>query len=387
MAGIYLHIPFCEHKCIYCDFYSLENTRHIDTFLSALTREIGMYGARGDETIETVFLGGGTPSLLTAAQLELLLSTLNKYFSISSDAEVTLETNPGTVDAQRLSDFRSVGINRLSVGIQSFHDDDLRFLTRIHSSDQAVDCVRSARKAGFQNISVDLIFALPGQTVERWASNVQSALQLETQHISAYSLIVEPGTPLARMVASRQVSPLPNESDAELYEMTMDMLGTAGFEHYEVSNYAMPGFRSRHNANYWNHTNYIGFGPSAHSYWNQTPVRAERWWNVRNLKAYLEKLSGGDSPIMGREQLGSAELLEEAVMLGLRCDGIDLRRFKERFGCDLGDDAGDLIAEYRSKGLVLPERGVLRLTDRGYLLCDAVVESVLAQLGRVERAA
>lgn len=382
MASLYLHIPFCEHKCIYCDFYSIENLSGLELFLSALEREIKMYKPyANEESFETIFFGGGTPSLLTPPQLEKVLSLLYATFRVAGDAEITVETNPGTIDAQKLADYRSLGVNRLSIGIQSFHDDELRFLTRIHSADQAKECVRIAQRVGFTNVSIDLIFALPKQTLERWQSNVRQALKLGTQHISAYSLIVEQGTPLARMVASKQVAPLPVEEDAEFYEWTMEALESAGYEHYEVSNYAKPGFRSRHNSNYWHHSNYLGFGPSAHSSWNVQHLR-RRWWNIANLRTYVEKVNSRNVPVAGEEVLSEEQVLEEAVMLGLRSDGINLERIRQSHGLNLLEESPTLVYELLERGLAIVVEGTLRLTHRGYLVCDAIAERLLSELSR-----
>lgn len=356
----------------------------MDLFLDALGDEIDMHaGEYSQEAFETIFFGGGTPSLLTPGQLERILSRLTSTFMIAPDAEVTVEANPGTVDFEKLQGYRTLGVNRLSIGVQSFHDDDLRFLTRIHTAETAKQCIRDARKAGFDNISVDLIFSLPHQSVERWRSNVEQALCLSPEHISAYSLIVEPNTPLARMVASRQVTPLPEDDDAALFEWTMRRLASAGFEHYEVSNYARPGYRSRHNCSYWNHTNYLGFGPSAHSFWQQPSERGEkarRWWNIANLNTYIELIANGSFPHAGAEELGTEELIEEEIMLGLRSDGIDLGRLSKHYSVDLVDDAARIVDEIVREGYAVIERDKLRMTDRGYLVCDSICQPVLSSL-------
>ncbi len=376
MASLYLHIPFCEHKCIYCDFYSLESREWQSMFVDALCREAESFSSSYDgEEVETIFLGGGTPSLLTPGELEQILSVLHRRFSIRSDAEVTLETNPGTVDAEKLRAFRSLGINRLSIGIQSFHDDDLRFLTRIHSSEQARACVRLAREIGFPFVNLDLIFALPGQTMERWQQNLEEAVRLGTDHISAYSLIVERNTPLFRMVETGTVSVLPIETEADMYLLTMEFLRANGFEHYEVSNYARTGCRSRHNMNYWNHSQYLGFGPSAHSFWEN-----RRWWNIANLSTYCDALERGSSPVAGEESLGTSQLLDERIMLGLRSSGIDVAAFKRDFGDERWTQLEPEFAGLAEDGLLLRGDEVVRLTDRGYLLCDEIVKRCLTIL-------
>ena len=378
MASLYIHIPFCEHKCIYCDFYSIESLHPVEPFLASLRREIAMYSEYGrKESFETIFFGGGTPSLLSPAAIAEQLDLLHRTFSILPNAEITLETNPGTVDRAKLAGFRAAGINRLSFGVQSFHDDDLRFLTRIHSAEQAKQSIRLARAVGFDNMSLDLIFALPHQTLTKWEENLREFVELEIEHVSAYSLIVEKNTPLSRLVAAKQVSPLPLETEAEMYEFTMAYLHGAGFEHYEVSNYAKPGFRSRHNSNYWNHSNYLAFGPSAHSFWIN-----RRWWNVRSIESYCKKVSAGERPIAGEELLTPEQSLDETIMLGLRGEGIHLDRLKMRHGIDLVASNLRTINDLVSEHLLLHDPPFLRLTDRGYLLCDEISGVLLAHLSQ-----
>ncbi len=382
MASLYLHIPFCERKCIYCDFYSIapsdssaDHPALIERFLDALKTEMLLRAEeqRFRRSYETVFFGGGTPSLLAPSDIEKILDCLASHFSIDSNAEITLETNPGTVNSTKLKAFRSLGVNRLSIGIQSFHDDDLQFLSRIHTSDHARRCISDAFDAGFQNVSLDLIFSLPHQTLERWRSNLNQAVAQSPVHLSCYSLIVEPNTPLFRMVQSKQITPLNAEKDAELYEFTMDFLGSRGFTHYEVSNFALPGYQCRHNVNYWNHTDYLGFGPSAHSLWE-----TERWWNSANISTYIEKLAHRQLPIEGGEHLTEQQLRDEAIFLGLRSDGINLGKYAKRFGRDLLTECRSPIAHFEEQGLMMRESDRLRLTPKGYLLCDEICQSFLA---------
>ena len=382
MASLYLHIPFCEHKCIYCDFYSVapngsesHYTALIDRFLRTLKTEIELRAQEEQFQVpyETVFFGGGTPSLLSPAHIEEILGLLAKRFQISADAEITLETNPGTVDLEKLRAFRAAGVNRISMGIQSFHDDDLKFLSRIHSAEQAKDCVRNAHWAGFDNVSFDLIFALPSQTLERWRSNLEQAMELAPQHISTYSLIVEPNTPLQRMVETKQVTPLSAETDAELYEFTIHTLVSHGYEQYEVSNFARQGFKSRHNGMYWNHSNYLGFGPSAHSFWSR-----RRWWNVANVVEYSTRLEQGALPVAGDEQLNLEQLRNEEVFLGLRSEGIDVAGFRRRYNADLLTTHRRTVDDLVRDRLAILQGDRFRLTSKGYLLCDEICSSFLS---------
>ena len=379
MASIYIHIPFCEHKCIYCDFYSIAPTESgevytskVDGFLTALETEIQLRAqdARFHESIETIFFGGGTPSLLRSSEIEKILNLLASQFSIQPNAEITVETNPGTVDKQKLKEFHSTGINRISMGIQSFFDDDLRFLTRIHTAAEAKQCVLDAFAAGFTNVSFDLIFSLPCQSLMRWKSNLERAIQLQPTHISCYSLIIEPETPLFNMVQSKQVTPLDADGDADLYEVTIEFLTSHGYEQYEVSNFARPNFKCRHNINYWNHSNYLSFGPSAHSYWTN-----DRWWNISNIASYIEQLNMVTLPLAGGEHLSEAKLMEEAIFLGLRSEGIDFEQFHRRFGRDLSQENSSLISDLIQQERARVDNGRLRLTAKGYLVCDEICQS------------
>ncbi|HLF14630.1 MAG TPA: radical SAM family heme chaperone HemW [Bacteroidota bacterium] len=381
MPGLYLHIPYCDHKCLYCDFYSIESLGTMDDFLPALRREIGMYGeshGRGseppsDQVFDSIFFGGGTPSLLDPGVVGELISALREHFTVTDHAEVTLETNPGTVDRAKLKGMLDAGVNRLSVGIQSFHEDELKFLTRIHDAETARRCVRDAFDAGFTNLNIDLIFALPRQTAEKWEQTLSGALELSPQHISAYCLIYEEGTPLIRLLRSKQVTPLPGEDEAVFYEHTMKRLGEAGYEQYEVSNFALPGFRCRHNLTYWEHREYIGFGPSAHSF--RSP---RRWWNVANISTYLARLSAGRLPVAGEETLGGRELFEEKVMLGLRTGRLDLDTIRRDTGNDILATSRRLIAELRARNLADLESGTLRLSRGGIMVCDEVSARIIA---------
>jgi oxygen-independent coproporphyrinogen-3 oxidase len=389
VASLYLHIPFCEHKCIYCDFYSiapgaglLRSELPTGRFLDALKKEIELRAAANNfgRLYETLFFGGGTPSLLTSRDLGGIMEHLAGHFSVAPNAEITVETNPGTVNRQKLQEFRSLGINRLSIGVQSFHNDDLRFLTRIHSSEEAKRCVHDAFASGFENVSIDLIFSLPSQTTERWISTLDQAMELNPTHISCYSLIVEANTPLFRMVESKQVSLLSAETDAELYEITIAYLTGRGYEQYEVSNFAKPGFKSRHNKSYWDHTDYLGFGPSAHSFLTrgQHSNGPERSWNVSNLSDYCSKLELGQLPVIGMEHLTVNQLVEEEIFLGLRSEGIDLARFRKLFGKDLMAENELKVKDLLETSLAVVEHGKFRLTAKGYPLCDEICASFLS---------
>ena len=377
MPSLYVHIPFCQRKCVYCDFYSIETVSLMDSFLDALDTEIALAAPAGEGvSFDTLFFGGGTPSLLAPRELERVMRSLRRAFAIGDDAEITLETNPGTVTPGKLREYRALGVNRLSIGIQSFDENELRFLGRIHDAGEAARCVGLAREAGYRNVSVDLIYSLPGQTAGEWERTLSKALALRPDHVSAYSLIVEDGTPLARMVSAKLVSPNPVEAEASLYERTMDVMERAGFEHYEVSNYARPGFRSLHNSAYWSHADYLGFGPSAHSFWRVGDGdRRVRWANVSSLGRYCDSLRKREPPVAMREEVTRAQLCNERIFLGLRSSGLDIRSLGEEFPlpAETVAIAGALVEE----GAAVLEGGTLRLTARGYMLCDEIAARMM----------
>ncbi len=379
MTSLYVHVPFCERKCLYCDFYSVTDTERVEEFLAALMREISLQKDHSDGvTFETIFFGGGTPSLLAPVQVERILSHLYAAFRITPDAEVTLEANPGTMTGETLWAFRSLGINRLSIGIQSFHDHELKALGRIHDRAEAFRCIDHARAAGFDNISLDLIYSIPGQTLAEWEDNLRIAVDLAPQHIAAYSLIVEDGTALAYMVQAGEARMNSTDLEAEMYERAMELLGVHGYEHYEVSNYALPGFRCRHNGNYWSHEDYLGFGPSAHSFWKGSDgTSGRRWWNVADLSTYLDRLKGGALPVESEEQIGLCTMLNERIFLGLRSSGVDLEGLRWNFGYDLQALQGATMGWLLDEKMAVLEGDILRLTSKGYLLCDEICGRLL----------
>jgi oxygen-independent coproporphyrinogen-3 oxidase len=346
----------------------------MDRFLAALENEIVLRASTfpAGTTIESIFFGGGTPSLLSAQQFGRIFSLICKHYRVQPDAEITCESNPGTVELSKLSEFRAAGFNRISFGVQSFHDDDLKFLTRIHSAAEAERAVESARKAGFANVSLDLIFALPNQTPERWRENLRRAVALQPNHISAYALIVEEQTPLATMVKNKLVAPLPDEEDAELYEITIHTMTANGYEQYEVSNFARPGFRSQHNYNYWNHTDYIGLGPSAHSFCKDSAVTGKRWWNVRSIQSYCDALEKDEFPVVGSEMIDRDKFFTEEIFLGLRSTGIDLKKLYPLYGEDIFSVKREELNGMEQDGLLRRQNNIISLTAKGYAVCDEV---------------
>ena len=378
-VGLYVHVPFCERKCAYCDFYSLENRDGVAEYLDAVESEIRLY-AEPERPLRarTLYYGGGTPSILTIDQLRRMQDAFARSFALEHDAEITIEVNPGTVTQKSLAAYRSLGFNRLSIGVQSFDPAALAFLGRIHSADDARRCLGDARDAGFDNVSIDLIYSVPGQSDESWYATLDEAVALAPEHISAYSLIVEEQTPLFVQVSEGWVTPNTDAHEASLYEGTMERLERAGFEHYEVSNYARSGRRSRHNGSYWDHTPYLGFGPSAHSFLGgvhgETP---RRWSNVRSVGGWNSMLRKGERPLEREEILTAQELFEEGIFLGLRSDGLDPARVEARSGLVFTGRQQATLQGLLDAGLARRENGLVRLTTAGYVLCDEICARML----------
>jgi oxygen-independent coproporphyrinogen III oxidase len=374
MRGLYLHIPFCEHKCIYCDFYSIEQSGGYEGFVDALLKEIAMTAEVLDDNLmfTSVFFGGGTPSLLTPDQLRRIFDGLHRAFLIAPDAECTVETNPGTVDIDKLRAYRRVGVNRLSIGVQSFFAGDLEFLTRIHSVQDAKRCFHDAREAGYDNINIDLMFALPTHSRERWLKNLEYVTGLAPDHISAYSLTYEEGTPLYKMKMRREVVPMDEATDAELYNLTIDTLEDAGYEQYEISNFARPGKKCLHNRTYWEYHEYLGFGPSAHSFYN-----GKRYWNMKTLNGYYRYIDEGMLPVAGEETLTDLQRAGEEIFLGLRTMGVDLKKIKKFYNLDLLDVKTAQIMNFSQRGLIVVDNGFLRLTKQGKAFADMIASELM----------
>jgi oxygen-independent coproporphyrinogen III oxidase len=373
-CAIYIHIPFCDHKCIYCDFYSIITSDNVDNFLTSLSKEIKFFAEKysNGREFSSIFFGGGTPSLMNADYIKTIIGKLNKYFNISSDAEITIETNPGTVDLKKLKEFRQSGINRISIGIQSFNEDELKFLTRIHDKETAIQTVYHAVDAGFENISIDLIFNLPGQTKERWKSNLHTAVSLPITHISAYSLILEQGTILNKMVLDGKVKIQDADYDAELYQITTEFMIKSGFKQYEVSNFSKPGYECIHNNTYWEHKEYLGFGTSAHSFMN-----GKRWWNFSSLKRYINEIEKNTQAVMNEEVLTDKQIHDEYIMLALRSKGIILNEYLGRFKSDWINKNYSYFETLKIENFLKMDNNTIYLTPKGYSVCDEILKNIL----------
>ena len=370
--GIYIHVPFCEHKCGYCDFYSLTGSAEREAFVSALLKEMLLSKEEADfeQAFDTVYLGGGTPSLLKTSELDKILSFLFSNFPFAADTEITIEVNPGTVTEQDLAAYKEMGINRLSIGVQSFDDKQLRFLERIHDAGQSGQAEKAARRAGFDNIGLDLISSLPAETLSGWQGNLQKALSYQPEHLSVYNLSYEQGTPFYRRMLKGEIVPKSEGEELRFMKMTLELLKKNGFIPYEISNYAADESRfSRHNYKYWNHSNYLGFGPSAHSFWKN--VRSA---NLRSLSGYLSSLENNRLPIASKEKISSRTLEFEHIFLSLRTyEGLDLQTFIAKFGMPFPRRYRELTAALVKEGLAESTEGVFRFTQKGMFICDEIL--------------
>lgn len=375
-TGIYIHIPFCIKKCRYCDFYSVTDLTLRDSFLHALETEIQITSTH-QLPCDTLYLGGGTPSALETDQVGLIIESCFKYFNFLPDVEITMEVNPGTVDKEALKEYRLAGVNRLSIGIQSFQNQGLTFLGRIHSSDDAYKTVRAARDAGFENISLDLIYGIPDTTSAYWETDLKKAIQLHPQHLSCYFLSFESGTPLYNDFQAGLIHHIPEKDSCELFKKTWTMLGEAGFIQYEVSNFARsPALYSRHNMKYWTFTPYIGLGPSAHSF-----HKNQRRWNKKSISEYIKTLGKGRLATEKKESLTTEQQMIEALYLGFRqTAGIDILWFDKKFGISFSNMFKDTINLFIQKGYLSISEKKCSLTKKGLLLLDSIVDAFVAAI-------
>ena len=371
---LYIHIPFCVEKCGYCAFVSARaRPGEIESYHELLLQEMRLAAADHEQgaPLDSIYFGGGTPSLLHPLQVSRIIDLAAELFSLSPGVEITLEANPGTIDRERLRNFREAGVNRLSLGVQSFDDDMLRRLGRVHDAAQARHAFRDARLAGFGNIGIDLIHGLPGQTLSGWREELRQALSLSPEHISVYGLTVEEGTPFALRYPEESPEIPDDDRSAEMFETADTVLVEAGFEHYEIANYARAGYRSRHNSGYWRRDGYLGLGVAAHSFLRKG--YGLRFSNHDTLEEYGRELVSGRLPRRDEHLLTLEDAMAEFMFLGLRMvEGISCKSFEQEFGSRLNDIYGSTIDELIRIGLLQQERGNLRLTRRGLLLSNQV---------------
>jgi len=376
-AGVYLHIPFCRSHCSYCDFATgMYQTELADRYVNSLVREISKWSeVESRSAVDTIYFGGGTPSLLTPSQIERILRAVHDHLEVIDGAEVTIELNPGdggtSVASKRetMHEFQSLGINRASFGAQTFDDRELKQLGRTHSSADIPATFQQLRGAGFENISFDLIAGLPNQTLSGWRRNLDQALQLRPDHLSLYLLDVHEGTPLADQIRTGMRQKPDDDLAGEMYQVMVDEVCAAGYEHYEISNFSLPGFASRHNTKYWAGAPYYGFGCSAHSYdgWRR------RWANEREMAKYVRLIEQEESPVVERTDLNEEDARSESIFLGLRLmRGLDLDEYRKRFGSDLRDRYVSDLGRLVDAGLIEIDERLMRLTKRGALLSNEV---------------
>jgi oxygen-independent coproporphyrinogen-3 oxidase len=387
MLGLYLHIPFCTAKCGYCDFNSYANHEHmIPSYGDTLLKDAALWtDAVGARPIGTLFFGGGTPSLTPVDGMTRILEGLRATFTFAPDAEVSLEANPGSLTTDYLRGLRYIGFNRISIGVQSFDDEELVSLDRIHSRDDALAAYRSARDAGFENVNLDFIYGLPEQPMSNWQRTLEEAIALRPDHLSLYALTVEEGTPLARDIARGRTTPPDPDAQADQYEWTMDRMAAAGYEQYEISNWALPGRRCAHNLVYWQNREYLGLGAGAHSFLNgvrfSTVLLPNRYVELVDASAdAMRDGHGAMQHVIGAETITDDLSIADTLILGLRLnDGIDLQAFRARYGRTVDDVHGALLAEFESYGILERTATHLRLTRRGRLLSNELFQRLLPE--------
>ena len=372
MSGIYIHIPFCRQACNYCDFHFSTTLKNKDAFLNALKKEIEMQKQYLDgNKISTIYFGGGTPSLLSESELMSLFELLHKHFDIDDAAEITLEANPDDLTKEKIKQLKATPVNRLSIGIQSFYDDDLKLMNRAHTSGEALYVVKAAQDSGFENITIDLIYGITSLSHLRWKSNLQTAFDLQVKHISAYCLTVEPKTALAHQIKTGQLNKLDEQQGAEQFEIMLEEMNKNNFIQYEISNFCKDEFYSKHNSNYWLKENYLGLGPSAHSF-----NGSSRQWNVSNNALYIQAIEKGELSFE-KEELTAGQRYNEYILTSLRTMwGTDLNYIEKEFGKEYLTDCLAEAAIYIEENKILLEKNKLILSDKGKLFADKIASDL-----------
>ncbi len=373
MAGIYIHIPFCKKLCHYCDFYHVVSKGNTDAFYSALMKEASLRkDYAGNEPISTIYIGGGTPSVCPVNDIDAIIGHLRGLFLMDENAEVTIELNPDDVTPEYLSGLKKTGINRVSLGVQSWRDSDLKLLNRRHDSAGAAYALKEVFRAGFENVTIDLIYGIPGMCLSDWESNLDISFSYSITHLSAYHLTFEPGTVFSRMLDKKLISEIEEEESASQFNMLIEKAETAGFIHYEISNFGREGYFSRHNSNYWKQVPYIGLGPSAHSFNGYS-----RQWNVSDLKAYIKSVNEGTS-FYESEELDNRTFFNEYIMTSLRTMwGIDLEYLEKVFEKEGYDYVINLSTKFKAYGLMKQDKNALVLTNQGKMISDNIISEFM----------
>ncbi len=368
MAGIYIHIPFCKKACHYCDFHFSTSLRYKNELITHLLKEIEL---RRDylqgATVDTIYFGGGTPSLLSMSEVSLLLEKVHACFKVNELLECTLEANPDDLTQEKIKELKQVGINRLSIGIQSFFDEDLIYMNRSHDAKQAASCIEVVREGGIENFSIDLIFGYPLLTDEKWRQNVETAVRYKVPHLSCYAMTVEPKTALASFIKTQQALPISTEQSASQFEYLMNELQEQGYDHYEISNYALPGKRAIHNSNYWKGKTYLGIGPSAHSF-----NGVSRQWNLANNMKYIKALDNETIPFE-MESLTETQRLNERIMTSLRTkEGLEVASVKDYLNNQQANELYKTVCDFEENGFLHIDHDFIKLTPKGKLFADYV---------------
>jgi len=369
MAGIYIHIPFCKKRCAYCDFFRVVDSDIKADCIDAITKEISLrkYYLE-DKNISTIYFGGGTPSLLSLNEIEIIINQIYKTFSVDANSEITFEANPDDIDLEYLSGLRKLNINRISLGIQSWRDADLKLMNRRHDAKQAEEALKNVIKAGFENISIDLIYGLPKTTIKDWESNLDTTFSYDIKHLSAYHLTIEQGTLFKKMLDKGVFGEICEEESAALFNLLIEKSEKAGFVHYEISNFGKPDYFSIHNSNYWKQVNYIGVGPSAHSFNGYS-----RQWNIKAIKKYINLVNKGKA-FFEKEELDTQTKFNEYIMTSLRTMwGIDLDYVEKTFEKEGHDYIVNLSGKFKEYGLMKRENQFLTLTDQGKMISDNII--------------
>lgn len=368
MAGIYIHIPFCKQACYYCDFHFSTSLQYKDDLLLAIAKEITLQkDYLGHETIETIYFGGGTPSLLSGDEVSIIIEKIQELFNVSNNPEITLEANPDDLNLQKLREFRDTAINRFSIGVQSFFDEDLKWMNRAHQANEADSAIKRAQDFGFENLTIDLIYGFSLLNDEKWLSNIEKAIEFQIPHISSYSLTVEPKTALAKFINKGKEKNVDDAQSAAQFQILMETLENNGFEHYEISNFAKPNQYAKHNTNYWKGVSYLGLGPSAHSF-----NRESRQWNIANNAKYLAELNLNKIPFE-KEILSKNDRFNEYLMTSLRTMwGLDLAKISNDFGVDYKNHLLKNTQEFLEKEQLMINNQNIKLSKVGKLYADAI---------------
>lgn len=373
MAGIYIHIPFCKSRCIYCGFYSTTQLDLRKKYINAVCREMILRKSYIEETFSTIYLGGGTPSLLDENDLDNLFHNINNVYHLDRDAEITMECNPDDITPEFAGMLSRMPVNRISMGAQTFADSRLHLLGRRHSADEVRHAVKLLREAGIGNINIDLMFGFPGETLSQWQEDIYAALALKVEHISAYCLMYEENTPLLHMLDTGKVNEIDEELSLKMFKELVYRLSADGYEHYEISNFARPGFRSRHNSSYWHQVPYIGLGAAAHSF-----DLKSRQWNVANLKQYIESINNNNNVPMEREELDDNTIFNDIITTALRTsDGIDLNTMESRLGQQYKNTLIASACKHINNGLLEIQHNRLKLTSEGIFISDMIMSDLM----------